>query len=79
MKFKSTEWFKIAGRGTVCSIALEESFYTNEVLNHEVMIDDKMYFVTAIEMFARHRNNDPVRGAVVEPGERVGFLIRGEK
>ena len=78
-KFKSQEWFKIRGRGWVCSINLEEDVYAKDMYLKEVIIDDKEYFVIGIESFTKNRLVDPGKGYLFGKGESIGLLIRGEK
>jgi hypothetical protein len=79
VKFKSIEWFKISGRGWVCSVTFDEEFYTNDVYKKEVEIDDKTYFITGIESFAIWKDHDPVKGYLYKAGRPIGLLIRGDK
>jgi len=78
-EFTATDWFNISGRGWVATLTLEEDVYSSEIFNTEVVIDNKIYFVTGIESFAKNRSHNTVNGALFSKGESVGLLIRGEK
>jgi len=78
-KFESMDWFKVSGRGWVCGVKVDQDFYTNDVLNKEVYIDEKLYFVVGIESFAKYRTSDPIRGNLFNSNDSIGLLIRGEK
>jgi len=73
--FKSVDWFKIAGRGNVCTVTFEEPFFASEVLHQTVLIDDKEYYVNGIESTSLNM----IYKAQYIPGRPLALLIRGER
>lgn len=78
-EFKATDWYNISGRGWVCVVNLEEDLYMKDVYGQEVSIDNRIYLVTGVESMGRARAYDSAKGALINKGESIGLLIRGDR
>jgi hypothetical protein len=76
-QFNNGEWFVIRGRGSVCSINLDQDTYSNEMYQTNVQIEGNKYFVTGLESFGKHREYDKDKGYLYKKEESVGLLVIG--
>jgi hypothetical protein len=65
-EFQAADWFTITGRGRVAAIKGIPGLNPGDLLNTEVLIDGKPYFIRGVETFAIP---DPT-------GRDFGLLVR---